>query len=194
MKAERTQSTQYRTADAGLRRRVLILICADYQDTERVTLCVRLYVPGRRESTQQLQWLHNAGTLEETGVTVANNACTALLISRFNSSSIGPLTSAVCREHWHGVWFVLICMVKVSDGQLAHLSNIVYSGDTPSGRTSGFYEFDEHSNEETGLGVRVYTTFDTRKENDGPGEAAAVFAWRGTDTSCGFQMAKAQLK
>ena len=85
-------------------------------------------------------------------------------------------------------------MVKVTDGQLAHFSSIVYSGDDPSGRTSGFYEFDEYSNEETGIGVRVYTTFDTRKDNDGPSEAASVFCWRGTDTSCGFQMAKAQMK
>ena len=85
-------------------------------------------------------------------------------------------------------------MVKVSDGQLAHFSSIVYAGDEPSGRTSGFYEFDEFSNEDTGIGVRVYTTFDTRKGNDGPNEAASVFAWRGTDTSCGFQMAKAQMK
>lgn len=85
-------------------------------------------------------------------------------------------------------------MVKVTDGQLAHFSSIVYSGDDPSGRTAGFYEIDEHSNEESGIGVRVYTTFDTRKDHEGPKEAASVFCWRGTDTSCGFQMAKAQMK
>ena len=85
-------------------------------------------------------------------------------------------------------------MVKVTDGQCAHFSSIVYSGDAPSGRTAGFFQFDEHSNEETGLGVRVYITFDPQNDPNGPEEAASVFTWRGTDTSCGFQMAKSQMK
>ena len=85
-------------------------------------------------------------------------------------------------------------MVKVTDGQLAHFSTIVYSGDPPQGRTSDFHEYDQHENEETGLGVRVYTTFDSANGSNAPKEAASVFAWRGTDTSAGFQMAKAQMK
>ncbi|DBA86511.1 hypothetical protein WJX79_003350 [Trebouxia sp. C0005] len=85
-------------------------------------------------------------------------------------------------------------MVEVTDGQLAHFSSIVYSGDAPQGRTSGFHQYDHYENEDTGLGVRVYTTFQCETSTDAPQEAASVFTWRGTDTSAGIQMAKAQLK
>lgn len=85
-------------------------------------------------------------------------------------------------------------MVQVTDGQLAHFSSIVYSGDQPSGRTAGFQQYDYYSNEETGIGVRIYTSFRTQDGSSAPKEAAAVFTWRGTDTSAGFQMAKAQMK
>lgn len=85
-------------------------------------------------------------------------------------------------------------MVQVTDGQLAHFSSIVYSGDPPSGPTESFQQYDYYSNEETGIGVRVYTSFRTQDGSSAPNEAAAVFSWRGTDTSAGFQMAKAQLK
>ena len=85
-------------------------------------------------------------------------------------------------------------MVTVTDGQLAHFSSIVYAGDPPSGRTEGFHQYDYLSNEENGLGVRVYTSFRTQDGSNPPKEAAAVLSWRGTDTSAGFQMAKAQMK
>ena len=85
-------------------------------------------------------------------------------------------------------------MIEVTDGQLAHFSSIVYSGDPPQDRTSGFYQYDHHENEDTGLGVRLYTTFDRVDISSAPKEAAAIFTWRGTDTSAGFSMAKAQLK
>ena len=85
-------------------------------------------------------------------------------------------------------------MVQVTDGQLAHFSSIVYSGDSPSGPTADFDQYDYHSNQETGLGVRLYTSFRTQDGSSPPKEAAAVFTWRGTDTSIGFQMAKAQMK
>lgn len=85
-------------------------------------------------------------------------------------------------------------MVQVTDGQLAHFSCIVYSGDPPFERTEGFHQYDYYSNEETGIGVRIYTSFRTQDGSSAPKEAAAVFSWRGTDTSAGFQMAKAQMK
>lgn len=85
-------------------------------------------------------------------------------------------------------------MVQVTDGQLAHFSSIVYSGDPPSGPTESFHQYDYYSNEETGIGVRIYTSFRTQDGSSAPKEAAAVFSWRGTDTSAGFQMAKAQMK
>ena len=85
-------------------------------------------------------------------------------------------------------------MVDVTDGQLAHFSKIVYSGDAPQGRTSGFHQYDHYENEDTGLGVRVYTTFQCETSTDAPQEAASIFTWRGTDTAAGVQMAKAQLK
>ena len=85
-------------------------------------------------------------------------------------------------------------MVKVTDGQLAQFSNIVYSGNPPQGRTAGFHQYDYYENDDTGLGVRVYTTFPCGDGIDAPKEAASVFTWRGTDTSAGFQMAKAQMK
>jgi len=85
-------------------------------------------------------------------------------------------------------------MVEVTDGQLAHFSSIVYSGDAPQGRTSGFHQYDHYENEDTGLSVRVYTTFQCETSTDAPQEAASIFTWRGTDTAAGVQMAKAQLK
>lgn len=86
-------------------------------------------------------------------------------------------------------------MTEVTDGQLAHFSSIVYYGHPPQGRTAGFHEYDHFENEETGLGVRVYTTFDSKAGSSStPKAAASVFSWRGTDTSAGFQMAKAQMK
>ena len=85
-------------------------------------------------------------------------------------------------------------MWEVTDGQLAHFSSIVYSGESPQGRTAGFYQYDHFANEDTGLGVRIYTTFESTDSNNAPRKAASVFAWRGTDTSAGFQMAKAQMK
>lgn len=85
-------------------------------------------------------------------------------------------------------------MWNVTDGQLAHFSSIVYSGESPQGRTAGFYQYDHFANEDTGLGVRIYTTFESTDNNNAPRKAASVFAWRGTDTSAGFQMAKAQMK
>lgn len=85
-------------------------------------------------------------------------------------------------------------MVKITDGQLAHFSSIVYAGDQPSGRTAGFHQYDYYSNEETGIGVRIYTSFRPQDGTSAPKEAAAVFSWRGTDTSAGFQMAKAHMQ
>ena len=85
-------------------------------------------------------------------------------------------------------------MMEVTDGQLAQLCSLVYSGEPPRGRTSGLHQYDYYENEDTGLGVRLYTTFQCENSSKAPTEAASVFTWRGTDTSAGFQMAKAQMK